>query len=78
MDDCLVDYQRRILDDQLDELFPHIPAIAIDGVKAVGKSTTAEQRVRSVINLDVMGQREAVLADPESILLRETPLFVDE
>ena len=78
MYDCLVDYQRRILDDQLDELFPHIPAIAIDGVKAVGKSTTAEQRVRSVVNLDVMGRREAVLADPESILLRETPLFVDE
>ncbi|MDQ1308697.1 MAG: uncharacterized protein QG671_4532, partial [Actinomycetota bacterium] len=38
-------YARRIIDDELDELFGQVPAIAIDGPRAVGKTTTAEQRV---------------------------------
>jgi hypothetical protein len=38
-------YARRIIDDELDELFGQVPAIAIDGRKAVGKTTTAEHRV---------------------------------
>ena len=37
---------RRILDQELDDLFGQVPAIAIDGPKAVGKTTTGEQRVQ--------------------------------
>lgn len=31
-------YQRRVIDDELDELFAGLPAIALEGPKAVGKA----------------------------------------
>jgi hypothetical protein len=37
-------YQRRVVDDQLDELFDGLPAIALEGPKAVGKTATALRR----------------------------------
>ena len=37
-------YVRRTVDLELDDLFPHVAAIALDGPKAVGKTTTAAQR----------------------------------
>lgn len=37
-------YVRRIVDAELDDLFGEVPAIALDGPKGVGKTTTAERR----------------------------------
>ncbi len=71
-------YLRRILDAELDELFDQVPAIAIDGPKGVGKTTTAEQRVSSVLRLDSSASRFAVEADPELIRNRVRPLLIDE
>ena len=71
-------YVRRIIDRELDELFGQIPAIAIDGPKAVGKTTTAEQRVLSLLRLDSKANLEAVHADPGLLLKRARPLLVDE
>jgi len=71
-------YARRIIDDELDELFGHVPAIAIDGPKAVGKTTTAEQRVVGLLRLDAKPNREAVHADPGLLLTRPRPLLIDE
>ena len=71
-------YTRRIIDDELDELFGEIPAIVIDGPKAVGKTTTAEQRVRGLLRLDAKANREAVHADPNLLLSRARPLLIDE
>jgi len=73
-----VRYSRRILDDELDALFGQVPAIAIDGPKAVGKTTTAEQRVVSLLRLDSKPNREAVQADPGVLLTRPRPLLIDE
>jgi len=33
-----MDYQRRLIDGVLDELFEELPAILLDGPKAVGKT----------------------------------------
>ncbi len=55
-------YTRRIIDDELDALFVEVPAIAIDGPKAVGKTTTAEQRVAGLLKLDAKANLEAVRA----------------
>ena len=33
-------YRRRIIDDTLDDLFPHLAAIALEGAKGVGKTAT--------------------------------------
>lgn len=71
-------YTRRIIDDELDALFGQIPAIAIDGPKAVGKTTTAEQRAVGLLRLDAKPNREAVHADPGVLLRRPRPLLIDE
>lgn len=71
-------YLRRVIDDELDELFPQVPAIAIDGPKAVGKTTTAEQRVRGMLRLDLRASRTAVEADPDLVRSRDRPLLIDE
>lgn len=73
-----MDYLRRIIDYELDELFPQVPAIAIDGPKAVGKTTTADQRVDGLLRLDSRANRTAVEADPEIVRGRVRPLLIDE
>lgn len=73
-----MEYLRRVIDDELDELFPQVPAIAIDGPKAVGKTTTAEQRVRGMLRLDLRASRTAVEADPDLVRGRDRPLLIDE
>lgn len=71
-------YQPRIVDDELDELFSALPAIALDGPRGVGKTSTAEQRVQGQAKLDSKSVREAIEADPELILARPRPLLIDE
>ena len=61
-------FQRRIVDDELDELFPEIAAISLDGPKAVGKTTTAGQRVGAVVRLDEWERQTLVCASPSMIL----------
>ena len=47
-------YTRRIVDLELDDLFGEVAALALDGPKGVGKTTTAEQRAAGLVKLDVM------------------------
>lgn len=71
-------YQRRVVDSDLDELFPQLPAILLDGAKAVGKTATATQRVRSQRRLDLPAEAAVVAADPQVIALDRKPLLLDE
>lgn len=71
-------YQRRIIDDMLDEVFPHLAAISLEGAKGVGKTATAGQRARSTFSLQRPEQLEAVLASPDLIVQADTPVFIDE
>jgi hypothetical protein len=48
-------YRRRIVDDELDVLIAGLPAIALAGPKAVGKTETASQRAATVYRLDDPG-----------------------
>ncbi|MGL5930870.1 MAG: AAA family ATPase, partial [Dermatophilaceae bacterium] len=73
-----VSYRRRIVDDLLDELFPHLAAIALEGAKGVGKTATALQRARTVLSLDVPRQREIVAANLDHVTRVATPVLVDE
>ena len=71
-------YTRRIVDLELDDLFGEVAALALDGPKGVGKTTTAEQRAAGLVKLDFKAVREPVAADPQIILRRPRPLLVDE
>lgn len=71
-------YQRRIVDDELDELIGSLPAIAIEGPKGVGKTTTAKERARTVYALDDPEQLAIAKADPKRVLQGPSPVLIDE
>lgn len=72
------DYQRRIVDGELDELFPDLAAVLLDGPKGVGKTETAIRRSVTVRRLDIEPERRVVLADPSIIAGDPRPLLLDE
>lgn len=74
----MIDYRRRVLDDTLDELQPHLRALSIHGPKGVGKTATAMQRAVSVIDLSLPAQREILAADPSILTQLPGPVLVDE
>ena len=71
-------YQRRVLDDELDELMTGLAAIAVEGPKGVGKTATASRRAGSAYWLDDPTQREIALADLDRLLVSPTPVLIDE
>lgn len=72
------DYRRRIVDEELDALLPHLPAIHLDGPKAVGKTATALQRAATVHRLHRDGERLVAEGDPERLLDGDRPVLMDE
>lgn len=71
-------YTRRAIDSELDELLPHLPAIALDGAKGVGKTATASVRAATVYRLDDPATRELLVADPDRLTSAPRPILVDE
>lgn len=72
------DYQRRLIDDDLDDLVGALSAIALEGPKGVGKTRTALQRARTVHRLDVPAELAVAQADPSRLLDGERPILIDE
>jgi uncharacterized protein len=72
------EYLPRLVDSELDELMPELPAIALEGPKGVGKTETAQRRARTVYRLDEPAQRAIAEADPAQVLRGAPPLLVDE
>ncbi|ACZ31924.1 ATPase (AAA+ superfamily)-like protein [Xylanimonas cellulosilytica DSM 15894] len=73
-----MDYRRRVVDDTLDEMFPHLAAIALEGAKGVGKSATAGERAATVVNLADPRRRAAVELDWDYVTTVRPPVLVDE
>ena len=71
-------YVRRIVDDEIDNLLPGLPAIHLDGPKAVGKTSTALQRAGTVHRLSRPRERLRLQGNPERILDGIPPILVDE
>jgi predicted AAA+ superfamily ATPase len=63
-----VDYLPRVVDGELDELMSSLPAIVLEGPRAVGKTETARRRASEVFELDDPAQLEVVAADPGSLV----------
>ncbi len=72
------DYLSRVVDTELDELLTGLAAISLEGPKGVGKTETAQRRVRTIYRLDDPAQRAIAEADAGQILSGEKPLLVDE
>lgn len=72
------EYLRRVLDDELDELLPSLPALALDGAKGVGKTVTARRRAATVHALDAPGALELFEADPGRLVGGDPPVLLDE
>lgn len=71
-------YIPRLIDRELDELLPQLPAIVLEGPKAVGKTETARRRAATVHQLDDPAQRAILEADPTRVLNGTPPLLIDE
>lgn len=71
-------YRRRIIDDALDVLLPDLAAIALEGAKAVGKTATAAQRSRTIIDLSDPAMRQVTEANPDLIIQSTPPVLIDE
>lgn len=71
-------YERRVIDDLLDEVQPHLEATSIYGPKGVGKTETARRRAKSVLELDQESGRQRLLSDPDLLRTLPGPVLVDE
>jgi predicted AAA+ superfamily ATPase len=74
----MAQYRRRIIDAELDEVFPALAAISIDGPKGVGKTATATQRAATTVDLDIPSRAEELSADPGFLDRARKPLLIDE
>lgn len=71
-------YRLRIIDGELDELLAGLPAISIEGPKAVGKTVTAIRRAATAYRLDDVAERLIVEADTSRLVEGERPILIDE
>lgn len=74
-----MEYQRRIVDDELRDRLESTGAVVLEGPKACGKTATARQFAASEVLLDVdEGARQAIAVDPGLVLGGDTPRLIDE
>ncbi|MEK7410014.1 MAG: AAA family ATPase, partial [Actinomycetota bacterium] len=74
-----MEYQRRIIDDELARRLLSIGAVVIEGPRAVGKTETARQRATSTVLLDIdTSARQLAKIDPALLLEGSTPRLIDE
>lgn len=71
-------YLVRTVDQELDELLPSAPAIAIDGPKGVGKTDTAKRRADATWFLDQQETQLAAQSDPTFSTVPSGTLLLDE
>jgi predicted AAA+ superfamily ATPase len=74
-----MDYKQRISDKELQRKLNSSGAVLIRGAKACGKTESAKQLAKSVLNVDRDEQVQALInTAPKRLLLGETPRLIDE
>lgn len=71
-------YEKRIIDSVLKQDLEELPAILIEGAKAVGKTETCMQLAQTEFNMDNMMQRQLLKGNPQIILNSPKPVLIDE
>jgi predicted AAA+ superfamily ATPase len=72
------DYIPRLLDPVFQDYLSFVPAFAIEGVKASGKTSSAEKLAQTSYRLDIESTRELLASTPNAFLRSEKPVLVDE
>ncbi len=73
-----MNYQSRLIDTQLNDFFPELAAISLEGPKGVGKTATATQRAGTILRLDDPNTANLLQSNPDIIRDSLEPLLIDE
>jgi len=73
-----MEYATRVVDGELDRMLAELPAVAIVGPKAVGKTATAQRRATSVVDLSDPDETDLVGADLRRVTRLPRPVLIDE
>lgn len=71
-------YRPRVIDAELTELLALLPAISIEGPRAVGKTRTAQEFANTVYNLDDPDTLKRAQRNPTMLAEGAEPILVDE
>lgn len=71
-------YQQRVVDSRLATMIARLPAVAIEGPKAVGKTRTATRHAASALALDEPAEVTLLGVDPDRLTRLPAPVLVDE
>jgi uncharacterized protein len=71
-------YVGRVIDSALSDLLQSLPAIAIEGPRAVGKTETATRRAATLLALDDPAEVSLLAANPERLSRLAEPILLDE
>lgn len=71
-------YEKRLIDSILKECVNELPAILLEGAKAVGKTETCKQLASTEYSMDNAAQRELLQNNPDIILQNAKPVLIDE
>ena len=71
-------YEKRLIDSILKEYVDDLPAILLEGAKAVGKTETCKQLASTEYRMDNAAQRELLQNNPDIILQNSKPVLIDE
>ena len=71
-------YQPRVIDSEIAELLAVLPAISIEGPRAVGKTRTAQQLANTVYNLDDPDTLQRAQRNPSMLATGAEPILIDE
>lgn len=72
------DYLKRVIDYEIAQVFPQLPALCIAGAKGVGKTETAQRLAHTTYQLDQVDTRTILQADPRLFLQQPPPVLLDE
>ena len=77
-----LNYRRRVVDDELDDYLQAAPgatvAVALEGARAIGKTSTAGEHAATRYDLDDDTHLAVVAADVGLALSRPAPVLIDE
>jgi predicted AAA+ superfamily ATPase len=73
-----LDYRARVVDRELVELLAGVPAVSVEGPRAVGKTRTALRQAATSHRLDDERVRAVLAADPSLVVQGTPPVLIDE